>query len=75
MTWVIKNNSESWTSEYFREVMLQQTVFPFLKNSQCVYNPEQPTFLHDKAPCFKALATQNLMRENNADSFGNNKSL
>jgi hypothetical protein len=31
------------------------------------------TFLHDKAPCFKALATQQLLRDENVCFFGNDE--
>ena len=71
MIWVIKEQGESWNGEYFRNTILQQHVLPFLANPLNVLDVDQTTFLHDKAPCFKALATQQLLRDHNIDFFGN----
>ena len=46
-------------------------VIPYLQDPQNVLDVTQVTFLHDKAPCMKALQTQNLLKDNNIDFFGN----
>ena len=66
--WVTKPRG-SWDGDYFREI-LSNSVIPFLQDPQNVVDVEEVTFLHDKAPCMKALRTQNLLREN-IDFFGN----
>ena len=71
MLFVIKESGESWDGNYFREVILSENVIPFLKDENKVIDPAQVTFLHDRAPCMKALATQELLRENDIDFFGN----
>lgn len=73
LMWVVKENGQTWTGEYFRETILEQAVIPFLKNEDNVLDPEQVTFLHDKAPCFKALATQQLLKDNDIDFFDNSQ--
>jgi hypothetical protein len=30
--WVIKDKGESWTGQYFRDIILTENVLPFLKN-------------------------------------------
>ena len=60
LMWIIKEDGHSWNGEYFRSI-LSGSVFPFLKDEQNVFDPSQLTFLHDKAPCFKALATQQMI--------------
>ncbi|CAG0906282.1 unnamed protein product [Cyprideis torosa] len=72
MLWVVKEAGTSWTGEYFRTVLTEH-VIPFLKNPNNVISVEEVTFLHDKAPCFKALATQQLMRESGIDFFSNSE--
>lgn len=73
LTWVIKERGESWDGEYFRSVILQENVIPFLKDPGCVVSVQDVTLLHDKAPCFKSLATQTLLRDNNIDFFDNSQ--
>ena len=73
MMFVIKEEGQSWTGDYFRETILTENVIPFLKDRENVIELEEVTFLRDKAPCFKALATQQLLRENNIDFFDNSQ--
>ena len=63
MMWLIKPHGQSWDGAFFRE-MLQDHVIPFLQDPEKVVDPEHVTFLHDRAPCMKALATQQLLRDN-----------
>ena len=53
MMWVIKEDNETWNGEYFREVILEQNVLPFLRDAENVEDVDQVTFLHDKAPCLR----------------------
>ena len=69
--WVIKEKGCSWDGDYFRNEILAQHVIPFLKNRQNVIDVKDTTFLHDRAPCMKALATQNMLKANGIDFFGN----
>lgn len=71
MMWVIKDQGESWTGDYFRETIIRENLVPFLENEENVIDREQVTFLHDKAPCVKALATQQMLRDFNIDFFNN----
>lgn len=73
LMWVIKENGESWTGEYFRDTILQRHLIPFFQNPDNVIDVEQVTLLHDKAPCFKALATQQMLRDFNIDFFDNSQ--
>ncbi|CAF4843005.1 unnamed protein product, partial [Rotaria sp. Silwood2] len=47
---IIKDKGESWTGQYFRDKILTQSVFPFLKNEDNVIDPDEVIFVHDKAP-------------------------
>lgn len=73
LMWVIKDKGQSWDGTYFRDVVLVQHVIPFLKNPGNVLNVNETTFLHDRAPCMKAFATQNLLKANQIDFFGNSE--
>lgn len=73
MMWVVKEQGESWTGQYFRETIIEQHLLPFLRNPDNILDIDQPTLVHDKAPCFKALQTQQLLLHNNIDFFGNNE--
>jgi hypothetical protein len=57
--------------EYFRDVILTQNVFPFLNNEENVIDPDEVTFVHDKAPCMKANKTQHLFQDNDVKFWGN----
>ena len=73
MMWVVKEDGQSWTGEYFRNEILSNHVIPFLKNPENVISSKDVCLLHDKAPCFKALATQDLLRRSGIDFFGNDE--
>jgi hypothetical protein len=71
LLWVIKDKGESWNGEYFREIILTQNVMPFLNNEENVIDPDEVTFVYDKAPCMRANKTQHLLQENNVKFWGN----
>jgi len=71
MMWVIKEKGQSWTGDYFRDVILQQHVLPFLVDPANVICVGESTFVHDKAPCMRANATQALLRNNGIQFWGN----
>lgn len=73
LMWVVKDQGQSWTGQYFRDSILVEHVIPFLKKEENVINVTETTFLHDRAPCMSALATQNLLKVNKIDFFGNNE--
>ena len=73
LMWVIKEKGQSWDGKYFRDVVLVEHVIPFLKDKNSVLSVKDTTFLHDRAPCMSALATQNLLKANEIDCFGNNE--
>ena len=45
---------------------------PFLKSEKNVISVNEAIFLHDKAPCMRALATQKLLHDNKINFWGNN---
>ena len=61
------------SSEIIVFKVLVKHVIPFLKNENNVLSVDEVTFLHDKAPCFKAIATQQLLKSNNIDFFDNSQ--
>ncbi|CAF5015605.1 unnamed protein product, partial [Rotaria sp. Silwood1] len=69
--WVIKDKGESWTGQYFRDIILTEHVFPFLKNEENVIDPDEVTFIHDKASCTRAYKTQHLLQDNDVKFWGN----
>jgi hypothetical protein len=69
--WVVKEKGESWTGQYFRDVILMQHAFPFLKNEENVIDLDQVIFVHDKEPCMRANMTQHLLKENDITFWGN----
>ena len=71
MCWHVKEQGESWNGDYFRNEILLGTVIPFLKDPQNVLDVGETTFLHDKAPCMKAIATLQLLKSNSIDFFDN----
>ena len=73
MMWVIKEGGQSWDGVYFRNKVIIEHVIPFFLNRANVMNVKQTTFLHDKAPCMSALATQSLLKANKIDFFGNDE--
>ena len=73
LMWVVKEQGQSWNGRYFRDIVLTQHVIPFLKSLENVLSIKEITFLHDRALCMSALATQNLLKANKVDFFGNDK--
>ena len=69
--WIIKDKSESWTGQYFRDMILTENVIPFLQNEENVIDLEEVTFVHDKAPRMRANQTQHLLRDNGVKFWGN----
>ena len=73
LMWIIKNKGQSWDGQYFRETVLTEGVFPFLRDAENVISVKDVTYLHDKAPCFKALETQELLRNSAIDFFSSSE--
>jgi hypothetical protein len=71
LLWVIKDKGESWTDQYFRDIILTQNVFSFLKNEDNVIDPDEVIFVHDKAPCMRVNKTQHLLEDNDVKFWGN----
>ncbi len=69
--WVLKDKHESWTGQYFRDIILIQHVFPFLKDEENVIDVNIVIFVHDKTPCMRANMTQHLLQDNNINFWGN----
>ena len=69
--WVIKDKGESWTGQYFRDIILTEHFFPFLKNEENVIDPDEVIFVHDKAPCMRVNQTQHLLQGNDVKFWGN----
>jgi hypothetical protein len=70
LLWVIKDKGESWTGQYFHDIILTQNVFPVLNNEENVIDPNEIIFVHDKAPCMRANRTQHLLQDNNIKFWG-----
>ncbi|CAF4602391.1 unnamed protein product, partial [Rotaria sp. Silwood2] len=51
LLWVIKDNGEPWSGEYFRDIILTQNVILFLNDEENVIDPNEATFAHDKTAC------------------------
>jgi transposase len=71
LLWILKEQGQSWDGVYFREIILQQHVIPFLRDPNNVLDTNEVTFLHDKAPCMKANATQHLLEDEDVKFWGN----
>ena len=69
--WVIKDKGESWTGQYFRDIILTENVILFLKNEENVIDPDEVVFVHDKAPCMRANQIQHLLQDNGVKFWGN----
>jgi hypothetical protein len=67
----MKDKGESWTDQYFRDIVLTENVFSFLKNKKNVIDPDEVIFVHDKAPCMRANQTQHLFQDNDVKCWGN----
>ena len=50
---------------------MTEQVILFLHGHQNILDVTQVTLLHDRAPYMKVLRTQNLLKDNNIDFFGN----
>ena len=72
LLWIIKEQGQSWSGEYFRQNLLKK-VIPFLKDRSCVQQLGCPVFLHDKAPCMTAKETQKMLKDANIDFFDNDQ--
>ncbi|CAF3860747.1 unnamed protein product [Rotaria sp. Silwood1] len=66
-----QEEGQSWDGAYFREIILQKHVIPFLRNPTNVLDTNEVIFLHDKAPCMKANATQHLLEDEGVNFWGN----
>lgn len=55
--WVMKRAGESRTGQYFRDIVLTENVFPFLKSRENVVDLDEVIFVHDKVPCMRANQT------------------
>lgn len=71
LMWVVKEKGESWDGGYFREKILQERVIPFLNDPDNVLVVGEAVFLHDKAPCMRAKATQQLFKSSGIEFWGN----
>lgn len=71
MMWVIKDQGQSWDGDYFRRVVLARHVIPFLNNPENVLVVGETTFVHDRAPCMKANATQQYLKSKEMKFWGN----
>ena len=71
LTWALKEQGQSWDGVYFREIILQQHVIPFLRDPNNVLNTNEVIFLHDKVPCMKGNATQHLLEDEGIKYWGN----
>ncbi|CAF1517894.1 unnamed protein product [Didymodactylos carnosus] len=71
LLWVLKEDGQSWNGAYFREIILQKHVTSFLRNPINILDTNEVIFLHDKAPCMKANATQHLPEDEGVNFWGN----
>jgi hypothetical protein len=71
MLWVFKEDGQSWDGAYFRDVILLESVIPFLNDEDNVISVGETIFVHDRAPCMKANATQQLLRDQKMKFWGN----
>ena len=53
--------------------MLTNLVIPFLKKQENDLCIKETTFLHDRASCMSALATQKFLKDKKVDFFGNDE--
>ena len=66
MMWLINPQGQSRGGDYFWEKILTEHIVLFFQSHQNVLGVTQVTFLHDKAPCMKALGTRNLLNDSNS---------
>ena len=67
--WVIKENGQSWTVEHFQYEILLVNVISCLRIADNVLDIGNVALLHDNAPCFRALRTQQLLRDHQVALF------
>jgi len=71
LLWILKEKGERWDGDYFREKILIENVIPFLNDPGNVLLVGEAVFVHDKAPCMRAKATQQLLKASKVDFWGN----
>ncbi|CAF2973001.1 unnamed protein product [Rotaria sp. Silwood2] len=71
LLWALKEHGQSWDGAYFRGIILQQHVISFFRDPTNVLETNEVIFLHDKAPCMKANATQHLLEDEGVKFWGN----
>jgi transposase len=71
LLWCLKEKGESWDGSYFREKILLEKVVPFLGDPENVLVVGEAVFVHDKAPCMRANATQQLLKAQHIEFWGN----
>ncbi len=71
LMFIIKENGQSWDGNYFRNTILRENVILFLSDAQNVLDSRKVIFLHDKTPCMRAIATQQLPDESGLNLWGN----
>ena len=52
-------------------LVLTENIFPLLKSKKNVIDPDEVTFVHDKAPCMRANQTHHLFQNNDVKFWGN----
>lgn len=65
----IKDEGSSWDGPYYRQTILRENAIPFLSNPKNVLHSAEVVYLHDSAPCHKANATQQLLKDSEIDFF------
>ncbi|CAF1483663.1 unnamed protein product [Adineta ricciae] len=71
LLWVLKGDGQSWNGAYFRDIILEKHVIPFLHNLVNVVDTDEVIFLPDKALCMKANATQHFLEDEGVNFWGN----
>ena len=56
---------------YFREIVLQQHLIPFVRDPNNVLDTDEVIFLQNKAPCMKANGKQHLLEDEGIKFWGN----
>lgn len=67
----MKDKGESLTGQYFRDIILTENVFPFLKNKKNVIDVNEVIFVPDKAPCMRTNQTQHLLQDDDVKFWVN----
>lgn len=70
MVWVVKEQGDSWTGNYFRKKIIEPVVIPFFDNQANLEGPCGGTLLwHDNAPGWRAKETVELLDEGKVPCF------